>query len=293
MEAKKSYNVRNVQLTLNEVERWDELRDYIKAKPAFQYGIATLEKAPTTGHKHIHFYVQFSRKCELAASKLEGAHLEICKGSAQSNIEYIKKTKQPEKAGEIIFEEGEPKFKGGMTIKEVKEMNPKDREQLPLAYYNIVNKVNQEEAKDIKVDEFHKEVKVIYIWGPSGIGKTKKAIELIKQAGYSTFNLVKYDGSFWHGVKEQEGAALYDDFRDSHMKPSEFVNFVDYNIQIMNTKGSSIKNKYTFILITSIQDPWGIYANVSEEPRKQWLRRLTEIIEMSEQPTISPTDRSG
>lgn len=289
METKKSYNLRNVQLTLNEVDNWDELRDYIKGKPQFQYGIATLEKAPTTGHEHIHFYVQFRKATELTVSKLAGAHVEPCRGSAQQNIEYIRKTKEPEKAGKIIFEEGEPKFKGGVSIKDVKAMAPQDREQLPLVYYNIVNKINQEEAKDIKVDEFHKEVKVIYIHGPSGIGKTKKAIEIIKEAGYETFNLVKYDGSFWHGVKEQAGAALYDDFRDSHMKPSEFVNFIDYNIQIMNTKGSSIKNKYTLILITSVQDPMGIYANVSEEPRKQWLRRISETIEMQEaDPDIRP-----
>lgn len=269
---------RNFLFTLNEVEYWDELKDYVSNHPQFQYGIATLEKAPTTGHKHIHCYVQFKQPTKLSKEKTANARIDKCRGSAQQNIDYVKKTKEPEKRGEIIWEEGEPKHKGGPTIKEIKEMPKEEREQLPGFYFNIVNKINNEEAKDISVDEFHKEVKVFYLWGPSGIGKTRRAIEMIKQAGFQTFNLVKYDGNFWHGAKENGGAALYDDFRDSHMKPSEFINFIDYNIQIMNVKGGSIKNKYSYIVITSVQDPEAIYSNVEGEPRKQWLRRMSEII---------------
>lgn len=260
------------------MEYWDELKDYVSNHPQFQYGIATLEKAPTTGHKHIHCYVQFKQPTKLSKEKTANARIDKCRGSAQQNIDYVKKTKEPEKRGEIIWEEGEPKHKGGPTIKEIKEMPKEEREQLPGFYFNIVNKINNEEAKDISVDEFHKEVKVFYLWGPSGIGKTRRAIEMIKQAGFQTFNLVKFDGSFWHGAKENGGAALYDDFRDSHMKPSEFINFIDYNIQIMNVKGSSIKNKYSYIVITSVQDPEAIYSNVEGEPRRQWIRRMSEII---------------
>lgn len=274
--------VRNIQVTLNEVEYWDQVKKYLTDKPQFNYGIATLEKAPTTGHKHIHFYVQFKKSTKISIKSLKGAHIEKCQGSAQANIEYIKKTKQPEKAGEIIFEEGEPANKGGVTIDEIKAMSKEERGSLPGFYFNIVNKINDDEAKDIPVDEFHKTVKVYYLYGPSGIGKTRKAIEMIKEAGFKTFNLIKYDGTFWHGAKENGGAALYDDFRDSHMKPSEFINLIDYNIQIMNVKGSTIKNKYSFIVITSVQSPEDIYGNVGDEPRKQWMRRFTETIEFQQ-----------
>ena len=274
---------RNFLFTLNEVEHWDDLKKYITGLKPFRYGIATLEKAPTTEHKHIHFYVQFN--CPVTLSKEETANCRIdkCRGSAQKNIDYIKKVNEPEKRGEIIFEEGDPKLKGGVTIKEIKEMNKEDREELPGMYFNIVNKVNNDEAKDIKIDEFYKEVKIYYIWGPSGIGKTKMAVKMIKEAGFDTFNLIKFDGSFWHGTKEQEGAALYDDFRDSHMKPSEFINLIDYNTQLMNVKGGGHKNKYTYIVITSVQDPGEIYQNVEGEPRKQWMRRFTEIIHLEDE----------
>lgn len=271
---------RNFLFTLNDIDKWDNLKTYIRNLKGFQYGIATLEKAPTTGHKHIHFYVQYNKPVDIYKNKIPETRIDKCRGSAQQNIEYIKKIKEPEKAGEIIFEEGIPKNKGGPTIADIYKMNKEERNELPGFYYNIVNKINNEESKDINIDEFHKEVKIYYIWGPSGIGKTKMATNMMKKEGFKTFNLIKFDGNFWHGVKEQEGAALYDDFRDSHMKPSEFINLIDYNIQIMNTKGGSIKNKYTYIIITSIQDPQEIYSNVGDEPRKQWIRRIKEIIHL-------------
>lgn len=266
---------RNFLFTLNEVDYWDELRDYIRGLKNFQYGIATLEKAPTTGHKHIHFYAQFNQAVTLSKEKTKNARIDKCRGSAQQNIEYIKKTKEPEKRGDIIFEEGEPKLKGGPTIKEIEEMPKEDRKQLPGFYYNIVKKIEMEENAQLKGSEMFKEMKVFWYWGDSGLGKTKRAY---KEIGDRVFNEVKFDGSFWHGATEKATIALYDDFRDSDMKPRELINFIDYNKHIMNVKGGSIRNQYTEIYITSIQSPEEIYKNVEGEPRKQWLRRITEIV---------------
>lgn len=263
--------VRNILLTINQIEKFDNIRDYLINLKYFQYCIAGLEKAPTTGHEHIHFYVQYNQGQKISKAKLLNQRLDICRGTAKQNIEYCSKD------GNIIYEKGEPLHKGGKTIEDVIKMDPQERKQLPIAYYNIINKINTEESKNISVEDFHKEVEVYYLWGPSGSGKTKKAIEILKGHGIKTFNLVKYDGTFWHGTTENGGAALYDDWRDSHMKPSEFINFIDYNKQIMNIKGGTMKNNYNFIIITSVQDPEKIYSNIEGEPRKQWLRRIKEI----------------
>ena len=67
------------------------------------------------------------------------------------------------------------------------------------------------------------------------------------------------------------------DFRDSDMKASEFINFIDYNVHNLNYKQGSAKNKYHLIIITSVQDPKKIYKNIKGEPRKQWLRRMKTI----------------
>lgn len=270
---------RNFLFTLNEVDYWDDLKNYITGLKPFRYGIATLEKAPTTGHKHIHFYVQFN--CPVTLSKEETANCRIdkCRGSAQKNIDYIRKVNEPEKRGEIIFEQGEPKLKGGPTIGEIKKMPKEDREELPAMYFNIVKKINDEEDAELKGTDSYKEMKVHWYWGNSGLGKTRRAY---KEIGERNYNEVKFDGNFWHGTGKA-AIALYDDFRASDMKPRELINFIDYNKHIMNIKGGSKRNEYTEIYITSIESPEEIYKNVEGEPRKQWLRRITEIIHFEDE----------
>ena len=73
--------------------------------------------------------------------------------------------------------------------------------------------------------------------------------------------------------------AIYDDFRDSHMKASEFIQFIDYNTHTLNVKGGYQHNKFNLIIITSVQRLTDIYQNCQGEPRTQWLRRI-ELINM-------------
>lgn len=265
----KQLTVRNILLTINQPEYFEEIKDYLTMKPSFQYGIACREEAPTTGHKHIHFYVQFNKATKINKESLCKQRLDICKGSPQQNIAYVKKD------GDIIFEEGTPKLKGGATIKDVLEMPREERKNLPACYYNIVKKIEGEEDKLLKGSQMYKEMKVYWYWGDSGLGKTRRAY---KEIGDRDFNEVKFDGNFWHGAQEGVTIALYDDFRDSDMKPRELINFIDYNKHIMNVKGGSMRNTYQEIYITSIQSPEEIYRNVEGEPRRQWLRRITEIL---------------
>lgn len=274
----KKFKVRNILLTLNQPETFEEIKKYLVEKPSFQYGLASLETAPSTGHKHIHLYVQFNKPTTISKSKLLNQRLDICRGSVQQNIEYVKKTREPEKRGEIIFEQGEPKHKGGVTIKEVEEMGREERRNLPGCYYNIVQKINAQEDAELKGNDSYKEMKVHWYWGNSGLGKTRKAYQEI---GARNYNEVKFDGNFWHGTGKAS-IALYDDFRASDMKPRELINFIDYNKHIMNIKGGSHRNEYTEIFITSIESPEEIYKNVEGEPRKQWLRRITEILHFEE-----------
>lgn len=263
------------QLTINEIDRLADLLVYLRSlKPC--YLLAGQEVAPTTGHKHAHVYVQYERSKRLSLKKIEGAHLEYARGSAQQNIEYIKKEDT-----EIVAEEGAPKLKGGYSIAQVKAMKPAEREQLPLCYYNIVQKIADSEAKEIAVDDYHKEVEVYYLWGESGAGKTRGAIKMLKDKNIKTFNEIKCVDGFWHGVSDSAGAALYDDFRYTHMSASEFINFIDYNRHTFNVKGGSVRNNYSLIIITSIQSPEDLYPSLcakDEEPKRQWMRRFKSII---------------
>ena len=267
---------RNFLLTLNQVEKWDNLYKYLKSLESLNYLIASKEVAPETGHEHIHCYIQFKNAIFLSKKKTENSHIDICRGSPQQNIEYVKKD------GNIIKEEGVVRSGKPTSIHDVKKMKREERDDLPFIYYDKVVKLNENENADMNVDEYYKEVKVYYIWGDSGVGKTKMAHSLIKD---KKFHEAKHFNGFWIGVSDNSECRtlLYDDFRDTHMKPSEFINFIDYNVHNMNVKGGYIKNKYNFIIITSVQSPEVLYEKFTEndkEPMKQWMRRLTNIIHL-------------
>ena len=262
---------RHWQLTLNEVDKYETLRDYLTGLKTNTYLISCQETAPTTGHQHIHIYVQFANAIRLSIKKCCNAHIEACRGTPQDNVNYIKKD------GTILDEMGEFRSWGGMpkTITELKAMN---KDEVPPMYYNVYQKAIHEDDESIDIDELSKKIAVFYYWGPSGAGKTTRAKQHAKDLGYTKIHMIKYEGSFWSGLGHGHGCALYDDFRDSHMKPSEFINLIDYNMHSMNIKGGSVQNRFDTIIITSVQNPKDLYAGMwDKEPRKQWLRRMTVI----------------
>lgn len=267
---------RHFQITLNDVNKFDSLKSYLIKSKMLNYIIASKEIAPTTGHEHIHIYVQYTSPKKISFKKLEGAHIEKCRGTPQQNYDYIVKD------GDIIFEQGELRKTGAKTIADVLKMTKQERlENLDIRYYNIVKQINEEEALELDIDEWHKnDVKVIYITGDTGMGKSDFARKLIKshlQPG-EKYNLVKHVGEFWEGIGKSR-VALYDEFRDWHMCASEFIDFIDYNKHVLNIKGGHRINNYKTIIITSSIHPEQLYKNVPEQ-KGQWLRRM-KIIDLN------------
>lgn len=268
MKAKYSQPSSSFLLTLNQPSNFDKVKQYLLSLRNLRYAIAGKEKAPTTGHEHMHIFVQFKRSCRLTLKSLCGCHVDKCNGTPQQNKDYVEK-------GKIIWEYGEMRSKGWLTIEQVKKLKPQERIKLPIQYYRIVKDIDIEESKKMFVDDIRKNIKVYYISGHSGAGKTNFAFRLI---GKDPFNLVKYENGFWMGVTSTCKIALYDDWRDDHMEPSEFINFIDYNKHIMNVKGGSVINNYNIIIITTIIELEFIYMNNPKESRFQWERRIREII---------------
>nr|QTE03336.1 MAG: replication-associated protein [Cygnus atratus CRESS-DNA-virus sp.] len=267
------FRARAFQFTLNQPEQYQFVICYLKCLKTMDYLISCEEVAPTTGHKHIHIYAHFSQTYKLSKRLLSfGMHVEICKGSPKQNIDYIRKD------GHILDEIGEPPHQGLQTVADLKSVSCPD--ELDWKQYNTWFKIQSSVSNDICIDTWHKSVKVLYISGPSGIGKSRLAAYIVKtnQEEYgSKCNIVKYENGFWNGIGSEARIAIYDDFRDSHMKPSEFINFIDYNVHTLNIKGGQVKNNYELIIITSVQSLETIYANVADEPRRQWMRRCTCI----------------
>lgn len=254
-----------------------EERNILK-KMKYRYIIIGKETCPTTGKRHYQCYIYFNNAVSFKKLKneLPTAHIEIAKGNYKQNRDYCSKEK-------IYFEDGEEPHQGKkisidelkkMTNEEIIEMDPRCHK----AYIHARELLNN----DFDIDEWKKEIKIIYICGPSGCGKTEKAKQIVRdnKDTYGTkVNIIKYENGFYSGTGNAK-IAIYDDWRDNHMKPTEFINLIDYNVHQLNIKGGSVKNEYKLIIITTIQKIKSIYKNMADdEPRKQWERRI-EVINM-------------
>ena len=272
MTTKKRVNKNLHHLTINEksLEFYREIIKYLTSLSGFQYILVTEHIGEDKG-KHYHIFVQYLYSTSLSYKKLNGAHDEYCYSSAQQNIQYLKceddKHKKQNITYKLIYEEGTPKLKGGYTVKDLLNANS---QEIPAIYYNIQKSIRNDHQTFTK-KTIRKEIKVYYIQGPPDIGKTNAALDMLSDD--DEFDMVKFDGQFWHGISKKSKIAIYDDWRDSHMKPSEFINFIDYNKHLLNVKNGTRINNYELIIITSVLKLSEIYYN-SSEPRKQWEKRI-------------------
>lgn len=243
----------------------------------FTYCIIGKEHCPTTGRLHFQSYVHFKSQIEWGTMEelFPKTWFRKAKAKERPNQKYCSKEN-------IWFEGGKKPYSRvtaseleKMTNREIIEMDPRCAQ----AYIKSRNLLNNE----LDVENWKKEVTIYYIWGPSGCGKTEKTKQIIRdnKEKYGTkLSLIKYEGGFYNGLADTK-IAVYDDWRDSHMKPSEFINLIDYNRQQMNVKGGGQLNNYELIIITTVQDIKDIYKGVIDtEPKKQWERRL-KVIELN------------
>lgn len=249
----------------------DELKHFEKAT----YEI-TCDDVTKDGRHHQHQVVHFKNPISFNTLKkaYPTAHIEVAR-NVYDAIHYIKDNTKGKKYN--IEERGvEPVDTRFKTVKDLKECN--DPELLDWKQFNTWQRIHDND--EIDINDMSKNVKVYYISGPSGCGKTEKAKQIIRdnvEHYGSKLSMVKYSNGFWLNVGSNRRIALYDDFRDSHMPASEFINFIDYNKHPMNMKGTSCTNDYELIIITSVQPLESIYGNLTGEPRQQWIRRVEEI----------------
>lgn len=269
---------RNYQLTINEstLDKYEEIKEYLLGfEPNYFYSCIEENKR---GSLHMHIYVQFTRCIRLSTKKTLGAHIEVCKGTPQENKNYIDKIKRAYNTNNIIDEMGAIRL-GGIKSNLAISLMEKELEEVETKEFKTWKEIKTIKSFT-KNDVYKKDVEVIYIYGESGVGKSKKVFDMLEEDEY--FDRVKYANGFWIGVNQLSPVKTcwYDDFRDSQMPAVEFINFTDYyKNQMMLKYCPGWINQYEKIYITSIQSPYEIYKNLPDETREQWLRRL-KIIHM-------------
>jgi len=111
-------------------------------------------------------------------------------------------------------------------------------------------------------------IKVIWYWGPTGIGKTKKVFDTHPQE--EIFRPVSY--KWWEGYDGHK-VVLLDDFRKDFCKFHELLTLLDIYPYRVETKGGSRQIQAETFYITSAFGPAELYDN--REDIEQLLRRIT------------------
>lgn len=272
-------SARRFFITLNDVTKYQDLKQYITTKKNFKALASCLAKAPSTGHEHIHIAVWF--KSPFKWTQQVGEEIEEMKSQCGS-LEYVSPAKQKgwQKYLDLINVEKIRAKK--RTCAEIMNMSYEEAmKTLSLNQMLCYHKLKQFDAPVTVEQSYKPDVEVYYLYGPSGAGKTKYIHNKLLEKGYGPkyIDKVKYQNGYYIGqVGFSQDVCLLEEFRDSTMPAVEFINFIDYYVNPMNLKGGSKMNKYKLIFISSVQDPHDIYSKMEDqEPRKQWLRRLKMI----------------
>lgn len=114
--------------------KYNNILDYLNSLK-YRYIIAC-DEINKKGFHHIHIFLQFDKARKLSLKKLLGSHLEICKGSTEDNINYIKKDNN------IIYENGTPKLMYKASIRDViNHANNDDLLDMDTRYIKCINEI--------------------------------------------------------------------------------------------------------------------------------------------------------
>ena len=237
--------------------------------------------------EHYHIYAQYSSNHTFHAADFDYAHIKKIK-SAIATVKYIKcEDKKHIKKGvqcDIYLEEGEPPHQGRKALKELMKLSNEERKELPpCQYLSLVkceNLIKEDEAVDSWLDD--QKLEVEWHTGQPGTGKTHYA----KQVGkyYRKLNkdvaIIEYDkNGFAHKIgKDSAELLILNEFRDSCMKFTDFLEITSNEHQYNCKHGSFFMKNLKKIIITSVQKPNEIYKNIHEN-REQIYRRITKTIE--------------
>lgn len=247
-------------------------------KIKFRYLIAGNEVGKQ-GTPHMQCYIYFHHaKTFSAVQKLLGgrAHIEAAKGSPAQNRVYCSKDGDFREWGELPRQ---GKRKDIDDIKELMNAGASQRQCIEAARsYQCAKHVQLLfSIKKPKLEFVKKEV--LWYWGPTGTGKSRRAIEVVKERGFEEDTWISGSTLQWFQFYMDEKAAIFDDLRFNSTEFSTLLRLLDGYPFSVPVKGSAVWWKPVLIIVTTPNHPKD-WNNVAKgEDVDQLLRRITCIVE--------------
>lgn len=247
---------------------WDKILENLN----YSYGIFGKEVGEN-GTKHIQGYVEFKTNRKLKRLKKESSdqiHWETRRETAFIAAEYCKKDGDYIEIGEM----SKPRQGARQDLSVIRKMvdegkGMRDIVDVTESFQAIRFAETLLKYKEKKRDW---EPEVIWLWGPTGVGKTRRAMEESNNPYMSMKNL-----KWWEGYDAHEDVIL-DDFRADFCTYHELLRILDRYEYRVEVKGTSRQLLIKRFWITSCYPPDKVYN--TREDIGQLLRRITKVIEM-------------
>lgn len=260
---------RNLCFTINNYS--DSEIDALKAWNQVQYLVVGKEVGES-GTKHLQGYVEFvsSKKFETIKKYLPRAHLEVRKGTAMQAANYCKKD------GDFI-EQGKISNQGKRTDIDVAcDMIIAGRKMKDVALAHPSTYVKFHKGltafKSIILDPRNQVPTVTVLYGPTGVGKSKLAREMI-EGDYYTWGP---EQDKWFDGYEGQKIVIMEEFR-GQLPFGMMLRLLDRYDCKVQYKGGMIEFVATTIILTSPKHPSEWYESLGNDKTDQLLRRITEI----------------
>ena len=256
------------------------------------YAVWQYEKGES-GTPHFQGYLQAHKVIRLTGVRkiLEkagyaNAHVEVKKGSVEQAVSYCKKDEGrisgPFEFGELPARKPAPVGQGERTdlikLREAVKSKRKfvdiadDDDLLPVLAKHHKFEAKLREAYQQRDSQEFRKVNVEVLWGTTGTGKTRKAVE----AG--AFKWSPSDPEWFNGY-QGEDVLLIDEFY-GQIKPGRLLELLDGYSCRLPTKGGFVYAAWTKVFITSNTDPDSWYNDIPPAVKAALQRRITTVTEM-------------
>lgn len=272
----------------------DNLKERINEIPNCEYWCMS-DEIGQEGTYHTHLFMKFKNAVMFSTmqKRFEGAHFEMANGTSQQNRDYIRKegkwekdkkkeTNLPdtfEEYGEMPMErqgfrndlaEQYDMIKQGMSNYQIMEqfdgnIDISRIERMRLTY---LSEQYREKLRDIKV---------VYIQGPSNCGKTTGVYD---RHGFR--NVYKVDN--WKNPFDTyncQSILLLDDWRDFNTPITDMLRYLDKFPLVLPARNADKQACYETVYITSNEPLDNVYnhenTKISEQTREAFLRRIHEV----------------
>lgn len=189
---------------------------------SFEYSVFGREKAPTTEMPHLQGYVHFKRKVRFSTVQklFPSSHITPADGTAAQNRVYCTKCADFVEFGECprqVFEQNKERWADALAAARAGEIDNIEP-GIQIKHYGTLNRIAQDARADIALPTLDwTSPPNLWIWGPTGTGKSTKARSMLTEP------YLKMCNKWWDQYQNEEDVLIEDlgrthDYLGDHLK---------------------------------------------------------------------------